>query len=221
MALEQQTTQKYMGDQKKAGKTCELAKYQTQQAKKPRRKNQTSPRLEKQPETGLPQVTARSRAWVPGRVTRKTAKPGHNYTYKNPASLSKNTCESANPRAILWRRFNPRQVSICWFRKYTKDKPGWTSRLNRHFHSFKVVSYCRHRHAASKKKAGNKIEYFRSHFAMPQSAQTPSNYISKCAKFILLFKSGGTFSFEACAVKLTQFSSTRWFPDRSRFVIFT
>ena len=30
-----------------------------------------------------------------------------------------------------------------------------------------------------------------------------------------------SFSFEACAVKLTQFSSTRWFPDRSRFVIFT
>ena len=83
-----------------------------------------------------------------------------------------------------------------------------------------MVSYCRHRHAASKKKAGNKIEYFRSHFAMPQSAQTPSNYISKCAKFIPLFKSGGTFSFEACTVKLTQFSSTRWFPDRLRFVIF-
>ena len=93
--------------------------------------------------------------------------------------------------------------------------------MNRHFHSFKVVSYCRHRHAASKKKAGNKIEYFRSHFAMPQSVQTPSNYISKCAKFIPLFKSGGTFSFEAYAVKPTQFSSTRWFPDRSRFVIFT
>ena len=33
--------------------------------------------------------------------------------------------------------------------------------------------------------------------------------MSKCAKFIPLFKSGGTFSLEACAVKLTQFSSMK------------
>ena len=37
----------------------------------------------------------------------KKAKPGHNYTYRNPASLSKSTCESANPRLILRRRFYP------------------------------------------------------------------------------------------------------------------
>ena len=45
----------------------------------------------------------------------KTAKPGHNYTYNNPASLFKNTCEPANPRVILRRRFNPRQVSMNIF----------------------------------------------------------------------------------------------------------
>ena len=37
MAKEQTKTQKWMGDQK-TGKTCELTKRQTQQAKKPRRK---------------------------------------------------------------------------------------------------------------------------------------------------------------------------------------
>ena len=78
----EQTTQKWMGDQKEKNwqKTCELANYQTQQAKKAKKKIQSSQRPEKQPETGLPQVTARSRAWVPGRVTRKSAKQCDNYT---------------------------------------------------------------------------------------------------------------------------------------------
>ena len=46
----------------------------------------------------------------------KISQTGHNYTYNNPASLSKDTCESANPRVILRRRFNPRQVSFFMFK---------------------------------------------------------------------------------------------------------
>ena len=115
MAKEQQTTQKWMGDQKKTGKTCELAKYQTQQAKKPRRKSQSSPRPENNQRLAYPRLRQEAEHKSLGGSPEKTAKPGHNYTYNNPASLSKNTCEPANPRVILRRRFNPRQVSMNIF----------------------------------------------------------------------------------------------------------
>ena len=113
MAKDQTTRQPKSGwVTKKTGKTCEPAKYQTQQAKKPRRKAKPAQDWKNNQRLAYPRLRQEAEHKSLGGSPEKTAKPGHNYTYNNPASLSKSTCESANPRAILRRRFNPRQVSI-------------------------------------------------------------------------------------------------------------
>ena len=70
-------------------------------------------------------------------------------------------------------------------------------------------------------KENQTVNYFRSHFAPPKSAQTPTNYTSKGGKSIQLFEFGGAFVIPTMCCQAHQFFSARRFQDRSRFCKFS
>ena len=109
----EQTTQKWMGDQKEKNWQKPVS-WQTTKPNRPKsqEENPIQPKTGKTTRDWLTPGYGEEPSMSPWEGHQKISQTGHNYTYNNPASLSKDTCESANPRAILRRRFNPRQVSI-------------------------------------------------------------------------------------------------------------
>ena len=105
-----------MGDQK-TGKNLRADKTPNSKGQKNSEKSQSNTRLETNQRLAYPRLRQEAEHKSLGGSPEKTAKKTRMQLYSHKILLlyPAITCELANPRSILRRRFNPRQVSFFMF----------------------------------------------------------------------------------------------------------